>query len=132
LVWPRDSVVKVRVVIFNFLYGTPHFSLHILVVYFKSFSKHYNKIFFYYFLSTFQVIRLESYNIADISITQVWPTAKISWMLFKDIDKHLLRWRGCLSYFYFYAFKVLQAVISQSTHNSEKYFMWSIVDFASF
>jgi len=39
--------------------------------------------------------------------------------------------KECLSYFHFYTFKVLQAVISQNTRNSEKYFMWSNVIFAS-
>jgi len=33
--------------------------------------------------------------------------------------------------FPFFAFKVLQVVISQSTRNSEKYFMWSNAVFAS-
>jgi len=52
-----SGVVKVTV---NFFNKTPYFSLHILVTYIED-SKHYNKIFFHYFL----VIRLKS--IAGIS-----------------------------------------------------------------
>jgi len=66
-------------VTFNFLNeAIAYFLLHIIVAYLKRFSiKHNNKIFF--LLSTFQIIRLESYSIAGISIIQdIRPTAKIS------------------------------------------------------
>jgi len=52
------GVVKVKVTL-NFLNGTPNFSVHILVAYLENFLKHYNFIFS---LSTFRVIRIESYN----------------------------------------------------------------------
>jgi len=43
---------------FNFFNETSHFSLHILVAYLKSFSKHYNNIFKYFSNYKLQYCRL--------------------------------------------------------------------------
>jgi len=87
----------------NFFNGMPHFSLHIQVTYLKSFSKHYNGIFFRYF-SNYKTLKATvspaltllkmSNRLKFLQCTLLFRVLRIIFIKIKAIESS--------SYFYFY------------------------------